>query len=135
MVAYNFQARFATAVADGSKRQTIRAERKDGRHAKPGDRIQLYTGMRTRACRKLRDPDPICSESRPIQIASWCVSMRDPDPKKQLLLFVPDHLDAFARADGFADFEAMKTWFAKTHGLPFSGRLIGWEPEGGEASP
>ena len=43
MVAYNFQARFAAAVASGQKRQTIRAPRKGNGHAKPGDRLQLYT--------------------------------------------------------------------------------------------
>jgi hypothetical protein len=37
-------------------------------------------------------------------------------------------LDEFVKADGFRDFEHMKQWFRDTHGLPFSGRLIGWHP-------
>lgn len=125
MVAYNFQAQFADKVASGEKTQTIRAPRKNG-HANVGDPVQLYTGMRTTACRKLRNPDPICVVSRGVQIASWCVNIVDPDPEKRLLVFVPEHLDAFARDDGFADFEAMLTWFRETHGLPFYGQLIGW---------
>lgn len=59
MVAYNFQAQFADAVHRGFKRQTIRAPRKHG-HVQAGAPVQLYTGMRTRGCRKLIDPDPIC---------------------------------------------------------------------------
>lgn len=54
MVAYNFQARFAPDVAAGRKLQTIRAEGRRA-HAKAGDRVQLYTGMRTKACRKLAE--------------------------------------------------------------------------------
>ena len=50
MVAYNFQKQFADAVERGEKRQTIRAPRRDGRHAKVGDKLQLYTGMRTKQC-------------------------------------------------------------------------------------
>lgn len=52
MVAYSFRARFVVPIEAGTKRQTIRAPRK--RHAKPGEEMQLYTGMRTRACRLIR---------------------------------------------------------------------------------
>ncbi len=53
MVALNFKARFADDVETRRKRCSIRAPRKDGRDPKPGDSLQLYTGMRTRECRKL----------------------------------------------------------------------------------
>ncbi len=58
MVAYSFQKLFAPAIESGVKRQTVRAPRK--RHARVGELLQLYCGMRTRSCRKLI-PDPICS--------------------------------------------------------------------------
>lgn len=66
MVAYNFMAKFAGDVAAGRKNFTIRADRE--RHAKPGEKVQLYTGMRTTNCRKLIDPDPICEKVEPIRI-------------------------------------------------------------------
>lgn len=117
MVAYNFQRRFADDVATGRKRQTIRAPRKDNRHAKPGDRLQLYTGMRTKACRKL--DEGIC------KISTYCAIREDG-------ITLGNHprvdIDEFAVADGFEDFESMKTWFRKTHGLPFIGQLIVWDP-------
>jgi hypothetical protein len=37
----------------------------------------------------------------------------------------PDR-DAFARADGFADWPEMRAWFSAEHGLPFSGIVIFW---------
>ena len=54
MVAYNFQARFAPLVETGAKSMTIR-EIGRRRHARPGERLQLYTGQRTKGCRKLLD--------------------------------------------------------------------------------
>jgi len=93
VVAYNFQARFADAVERGEKSQTIRAPRKDGRHAKVGDALQLYTGMRTKQCRKLRDAK--CHDVCPILI----------DENGRFWSFHPQELhdlDYVARADGFA---------------------------------
>lgn len=49
MVAYSFKRRFAEPILAGAKRQTIRADRR--RHARPGEELQLYTGMRTKSCR------------------------------------------------------------------------------------
>lgn len=122
MVAYNFQAQFADAVASGEKRQTIRALRQNG-HAKPGDRVQLYTGLRQKGARKLIDPDPICS------VSTYCAIREDG-------ITLGNHpridLDEFARRDGFSDFDAMKAWFRDNHGLPFVGRLIGWLPASGK---
>ena len=116
MVAYNFQARFADAVASGAKRQTIRAPRKSG-HAIVGQAVQLYTGLRTKGTRKLRDPDPLCVTSTYCAIREDGVTLGN-HPKVDL--------DEFARRDGFENFEAMKAWFRETHGLPFIGQLIMW---------
>ncbi|MEJ0016825.1 MAG: ASCH domain-containing protein [Acetobacteraceae bacterium] len=46
MVAYSFKRDFAAPILAGIKRQTIRADRR--RHARPGEVLQLYTGMRTK---------------------------------------------------------------------------------------
>lgn len=119
MVAYNFQTCFADAVSNGQKRQTIRALRKDNRHAKPGDRLQLYTGMRTKHCRKLIDPDPICACVETITIHAK--GIRHADGHACM------NPDVVARRDGFADFAEMADWFGKTHGLPFTGALIQWD--------
>lgn len=118
MVAYNFQSRFAPLVESGEKRQTIRAEGKR-RHARPGDALQLYTGMRTKGCRKLMDTK--CTFATEVYICRGIGS-----PAVTLAEFGAPDPDAFARADGFDDFHAMLDWFAKMHGLPFAGVLIKW---------
>ena len=114
MIAYNFQAQFAPDVESGKKRQTIRADGRR-RHAKEGDALQLYTGMRQPGCRKLRDA--VCTKS------TYCVIREDG-------ITLGNHprmnVDDFARADGFRDFEHLKQWFRDTHGLPFYGTLIMW---------
>ena len=118
MVAYNFKAQFADDVASGKKRQTIRAPRKDGRCAKPGDRLQLYTGMRSKSCRKLVEPDPVCKWVNGIIIEQPGIRYTDGSE-----CMTPD---VVARRDGFRDWPEMRDWFQKVHGLPFHGFLIRW---------
>ncbi|OWU77625.1 ASCH domain-containing protein [Marinibacterium profundimaris] len=117
MVAYNFQAQFAPDVESGRKRQTIRRDGKR-RHARPGEAVQLYTGMRTKGCRQLGTG--ICTTSTYCAIREDGITLGN-HPKVNIA--------EFARADGFRDFDHMKQWFRETHGLPFTGRLIAWEPQ------
>lgn len=51
MVAFNFRGQFIEAVEAGRKRQTIRDTLRPGAH--PGAAVQLYYGLRTKACRLL----------------------------------------------------------------------------------
>lgn len=106
MVAYSFQKIFAPQVEDLSKRQTIRADRK--RHARPGEQLQLYTAMRTRHCRKLVTPDPVCT-----RIARIRLEIGDACPLKDGMPWVDaveidgreltePEIDDFAVADGFS---------------------------------
>jgi hypothetical protein len=119
MVAYNFQRRFAVAVEQGDKRQTIRAQGKR-RHAAPGDKLQLYTGMRTKACRKLGDAT--CYDVCLITIyEDWITTMDPPEVHSGA------DLEQWAHKDGFSSWPEMRDWFAKVHGLPFTGVLIRWE--------
>ena len=119
MVAYNFHAQFADTVASGEKCQTIRAPRKDNRHAKRGDKLQLYTGMRTKSCRKLRDA--VCHDSCVVRLEydkAWTFEPQE--------LFIGNDLERFAQSDGFACWSDMRDWFNETHGLPFIGQMIRW---------
>ena len=124
MPALNFQARFAPLVESGEKTQTIRKHRKDGRDPKVGDRLVLYTGMRTKQCRKLGEGRVMSvryfelDDEGGVHIDhEWIGWHRDPSRTERRL----------ARADGFENFEAMLDWFEQTHGLPFEGLLIRWK--------
>jgi len=111
-----FQKQFAPQVESGAKRCTIR-----GREAKPGEALYLYTGLRTKVCRKLGVEK--CKRCRPIIIREDGVKLGDMDLSTNgdsgLLLSI-------ANDDGFATFSLMRTWFRETHGLPFAGYLIEW---------
>lgn len=122
MVAYSFQPRFVAPVLSGRKPQTIRAIGKR-RHARPGDELQLYTGMRTRACKLILKSR--CLSVRPITIVTshgWKVWVDDE-------AFLKD-LDAFAQRDGFVDLADMQAFWAKHHPdvVRFDGVLIEWKP-------
>lgn len=130
MVALNFKAEFADDVEEGRKRRSIRSPRKDGRVPKKGEPAHLFTGMRTKKCRKLRLAT--VTRVRPVEIDHTGVKLEGralfagdapayqgaPDPEA--------YDGDFARADGFDSFSDMADWFAKTHGLPFKGNLIEW---------
>lgn len=125
MVAYSFQRRFCDKVASWEKRQTIRAERK--RHARPGELIQLYFAMRTKHCRKLIAPDPVCLSVDPILIivpvGAGVANVQTHGCSE--LAPVSDH---FAQMDGFDDAEDFTRFWLSAHGAgEFRGVLIRWD--------
>lgn len=117
MVAFNFKAQFAPLIEAGTKLQTIRRTAR----AKPGDRLQLYTGQRTSDCRKLVDPDPICTRVDYVGIRPDYITFGNKAAW-------PD-ADEFARMDGFKDYDDLVAWFAATYGSPyFHGYVHSWAP-------
>lgn len=130
MVALNFKAEFVDDVELGRKRRSIRVPRKDGRDPKCGDRLQLYTGMRTTRCHKLGEAT--CTRVRSVEIDYTGITL---DGRKLYAGDAPAYQGGadpegydgdFARADGFDDFGAMVKFFKREHGLPFRGNLIEW---------
>ena len=122
MPALNFQAQFAPLVESGEKRQTIRAYRKDGRDPKPGDTLYLYTGMRTKACRKLREVE--CKSVH--ELSFFARSRHRGRGTIMSMTGSPCSIDRLAKLDGFRNATAMFNWFEDTYGLPFEGLLIRW---------
>lgn len=124
MVAYSFNPRFEVAVREGWKTQTIRAGRL--RHARPGELIQLFVGMRTQHCRKICE-DVRCTDVLLVQI--------DFDGDGEIDRIETDgvpvrDLDAFALRDGFTDASEMAAFWRDQNGQrpssSFSGYLIEW---------
>jgi hypothetical protein len=155
MVAYSFKRRFvapilvglgidaldlarrpkaavAVLMSDGPrlrpKRQTIREEGLK-RHARPGDELQLYCGMRTQGCFLIGRAR--CTNAQPISIeieSPLIVLGAKPD---RTLLTTRQQLDRFAQSDGFASYEEMALfWYANHHATmnDFRGVIISWEP-------
>lgn len=146
MVAYSFKEQFVVPIAIGlglelnpdklpwlhgfsiaagieikPKRQTIRAYGKR-RHAREGETLQLYRGMRTRQCFKIGEAT--CTEIHRIII--W------PDVMAVMVngvLMTARQLMKFARADGFANVKDMQAFWLEEHGTDkFQGVLIRWLP-------
>lgn len=114
MVAINFSAQFAGRVERGDKRQTIRRTRR----CAAGDALQLYTGLRTKAARKLRDAT--CIDVTYVGLTERGVTLGDVER-------FPRDIDEFARLDGFSDYAAMWRWFSERYKtLSFTGYIIRW---------
>lgn len=106
------------------KRQTIRAKGKR-RHARPGETLQLYTGMRTRQCKLIGLARCVSIQKVTIQIKKFSMWIEvDGVPVKG------GNIHAFARADGFGSGEEMlEFWHTNHKGVKrFDGFLIKWEP-------
>ncbi len=115
MPALNFQKQFAPSVEQGDKKQTIRAARK--RPFKEGDTLYLYTGMRTKSCRKLGEA--IAVNVFDISISSWRV-MIDKTYLK------PSEVRLLAIADGFKSAQEFYDFFNTHDDSIFHGQLIKW---------
>jgi len=123
MVAYNFKEQFAGDVEDGAKLQTIR---RDAR-CKVGDKLQLYTGMRTKKCRKLADA--VCTAVIPVKICDTEMFLNGErlHPGNALRGEYDDRDNDFAQKDGFDSFMDMADFFRQQYGsLPFEGFVIRW---------
>jgi len=125
MVAYSFRPRFAEPILEGVKGGTIRGARR--RHARPGEELQLYTGMRTKRCRLIArktclavEPVALVFELSTIWLGERLVAKALPE------------LDAFARFDGFASYaELREFWRAEQPAAPgqeehFAGVHVRW---------
>ena len=141
MVAYNFQSIFAPAIEDKLKLQTIRPVSKK-RHVNVGEPMQLYSGMRTKNCKKIIDPDPVCIEKSEIMIEVSANGIEEIHINGEQL--EPFEIDFLAHNDGFDPklFQTlnnetlprhaqdyMADFFRKKYGIgTFRGVLIKWKP-------
>lgn len=122
MVAYSFKKQFGPPILAGTKAQTIRADRK--RHARPGEELQLYTGMRTRQCRLIARVPCIAVSPCRIDVQAHLVFANDNWAR------TARDLDAFAIRDGFRSWDEMVAFWRAQHSAitDFRGVLIQWTP-------
>ena len=120
---FTFMPQFVPLVEAGKKLHTVRGIRK--RAPRPGHIASLreWTG------RPYASPQRIIGERwiREVQLikfgpGQWIVIDGEP------LDVVEEKY--FAASDGFSDRKAMWDFFTKHRGLPFTGHLISWWPEG-----
>lgn len=125
MVAYSFQPRFVDPIISGRKQQTVRAIGRR-RHARPADHLQLYTGMRTKACRLIGRA--ACIEAAPVTLlfrSPHGVIMHGRLGNASL------KPELFAQQDGFADWKQLCEFWEIEHPAEyqagrFDGIMIVW---------
>jgi hypothetical protein len=114
MVAFNFKKQFAADVESGKKLQTIRPTKR----VEAGDKLQLYTGMRSPSCRKLRDA--VCVAVDNVSITPEAPFFGQPG-------WWPKDKNIFAERDGFKNYADMYEWFLLEYGEDiFNGYVIMW---------
>jgi hypothetical protein len=127
MVAYSFKRQFIEPILDGRKGGTIRASRKHG-HARPGEELQLYFGMRTRQCRLITRHK--CASTKPIYLCfgrAGLIAFPQVTSSPEVLTDSYS-LNQFARFDGFTDFAEMASFWEAQGAREFSGWHICWLP-------
>jgi hypothetical protein len=82
-----------------------------------GDKLYLFTGMRTPQCKRIKET--VCISSRYVNIDRDGIVWADGERVYGV--------DGFAMRDGFNTFEDMVKWFEKEHTLPFYGQVIRWQ--------
>lgn len=124
MVAYSFQRRFVDPIRMGRKTQTVRGRRK--RHARPGEALQLYTGMRTKCCELIGRAT--CDKVVPIDLHFTEGESNDFIELDGVRLTGARLFD-FARADGFEAWPELREFWRVQHGpvILFEGVMIEWK--------
>lgn len=148
MVAYSFKGRFVAPIRVGlglpilddhyeigrympgqlirPKMQTIRAQGRR-RHAKPGEALQHYHGMRSPKCFKIGDARCKAVDGIRLYIHAGWIEIKGASELRK-----GRQLDAFAQKDGFEDWAGMRAFWLEEHEGkqlgPFCGVLIQWEP-------
>lgn len=140
MVSYSFQKRFVRPIRVGlgsddiypmspdpaPKRQTIRADRE--RHARSGEELQLYCGMRTKARFLIGRSTCVGVVPITLMLKSGRVTIWENEP---VVHHTGAELDAFARLDGFNGWADMREFWSIAHPAldEFNGVLITWRPK------
>ena len=106
-------------------------ERRPGGHARPGEELQLYTGMRTKHCRLIARKTCVAVEPIRLNLRAgrcWLGDMRH-------MQVIGRDAETFARFDGFESLEEMAEFWkagrSKEHVEPwwlFDGWHIRWLP-------
>ena len=115
MTLFNFQPDFVDKIRKGEKLSTIRKTKR----CKVGDTMQLYTGLRTKSCKKIMDVE--CIGVAPIIISAHSIwKLGDTEGNINPGVAPLHEQEGFLNAQDFVEF------FRKKYGLPFRGFIHAW---------
>ena len=110
---------FIDKILSGEKRQTIRKAGGKWENVKAGDKLTLYTGLRTKECRKLGEAEVESIEDITIT-KNDSVIINDCYWSYELI-------DELAKKDGFEHVENFLKFFHDHYGEKFTGKIIKWK--------
>ena len=103
---------FIDKILSGEKRQTIRRNSPKWANVKVGDKLTLYTGLRTLHCRKLGEA--VVESITPITLQSVSCWIEAHTPLEDFLLSLSDVQD-LAHRDGFESLRDFFLFFYNTY--------------------
>ena len=128
MPAFSFKKQFVAPIQAGTKKHTIRGERKDGRvPAKVGDDLSLFCGMRTKGCFRILPGTGPCTKVERITIEDLNYHCDEMYTRRVCIdgnLLDRSECQRLAQSDGFPDFGRMMMFWEGR--LPFKGHIIHW---------
>jgi hypothetical protein len=101
-ISLSFKAQFAPLVESGEKRQTIRLQ--TTRKAYPTDTLYLFTGMRTKNCRRLANVKCLLAEDLEIDTRREMIISKEKRPFGKKFALEIAQLDGFEDLTSFFDF-------------------------------
>ncbi|MBO9702620.1 MAG: hypothetical protein J7604_20580 [Sporocytophaga sp.] len=120
MTLINFaRSEFVKSVSDGSKNFTIRKMRKHPFNK--GEKLQLYTGLRSRHAIKLRDA--VCKNVWDLRIEEHEGTFLFKLNGRRLSY---ERVNGIARKVGFRTVDLWISYFKEKYEFPFEGQLIEW---------
>lgn len=123
MPAFNFKGQFVERINAGTKGGTIRNYGKRA-PVREGQTLYLYTGQRTKWCRKIKDAP--CVEVWDVHVGATIIALKRNGAS--VVLDTLTELNQFAITDGFPDWNTMKRYWELNGGLPFNGFHARWIP-------
>lgn len=103
---------FIDKILSGEKRQTIRRASPKWQNVKAGDKLTLYTGLRTKACRKLGEA--VVESITPITLQSVDDWVEAHTPLGDFMLYYSD-LEDLSQRDGFDGVRDFFLFFYNTY--------------------
>jgi hypothetical protein len=119
MAAYNFQKQFVPLIESGGKQSTIRQRRKNGYLPREGDVLRLYQGMRTKACKLIREVAVARISPIVVNARLGCA-----DVILNGVRLNDGEIYEMAAADGFKSIRAFAEFFEEKYGPELNAYLI-----------
>lgn len=122
---------FIDKILSGEKRQTIRKAGGKWENVKTGDKLTLYTGLRTKECRKLGEAE--VEGVYYIEILQqdikdvYSIKYEDNSNSSAWYKLTKQELQKLAKADGFENVDDFFNFLKNHYGDKFKGKIIKWK--------